>query len=808
MVPGATGRRGVHVPTVVEKARKQELERVQTQLQRMEAKSVQERPRRLVLAAKADRKTFKYLAVIAIVYRTIEKRLLQFISIFEAGSSLTPWSAWGQCSVTCGPGGERTRSRGCSTTPAGSCNFQQTQSEQCVGPPCPIDGAWSDWSSWSPCSNSCGEGQETRTRTCTNPAPEHGGKDCPGEAKETRACIGCPAGSSLTPWSAWGQCSVTCGPGGERTRSRGCSKTPAGSCNFQQTQSEPCVGPPCPIDGAWSDWSSWSPCSNSCGEGQETRTRTCTNPAPAHGGKECPGEAKETRACIGCPAGSSLTPWSAWGQCSVTCGPGGERTRSRGCSKTPAGSCNFQQTQSEQCVGPPCPIDGAWSDWSSWSPCSNRCGEGQETRTRTCTNPAPAHGGKECPGEAKETRACIGCPAGSSLTPWSAWGQCSVTCGPGGERTRSRGCSTTPAGSCNFQQTQSEQCVGPPCPIDGAWSDWSSWSPCSNSCGEGQETRTRTCTNPAPAHGGKDCPGEAKETRACIGCPAGSSLTPWSAWGQCSVTCGPGGERTRSRGCSTTPAGSCNFQQTQTEQCVGPPCPIDGKWSSWTMWSECCVTKMSRTRACDNPPAQNGGANCAGENTQEKSCFGCPGNWPNPTWSSWSACSATCGVANRYRYMSCNLPSSEAIKYKCFHNETQAESCSKVPCNGACVSDCTNWEDGNYQSCKTCRGFVTCAHNQLFDRDCPGNLVWDDIVRRCEYTSRTCPPPNPLASKVFPRKKRSVTTKDKSNDDQWANTNRWILLTGGGVGVLMLVVLFIAMIKLRLSRTEDQIARD
>ena len=49
MVPGATGRRGVNVPTVVEKARKQELERVQTQLQRMEAKSVQERPRRLVL---------------------------------------------------------------------------------------------------------------------------------------------------------------------------------------------------------------------------------------------------------------------------------------------------------------------------------------------------------------------------------------------------------------------------------------------------------------------------------------------------------------------------------------------------------------------------------------------------------------------------------------------------------------------------------------------------------------------------------------------------------------------------------------
>ena len=49
MVPGAIGRRGVHVPIVVEKVRKQELERVQTQRQHMEAKTVQEIPRRLVL---------------------------------------------------------------------------------------------------------------------------------------------------------------------------------------------------------------------------------------------------------------------------------------------------------------------------------------------------------------------------------------------------------------------------------------------------------------------------------------------------------------------------------------------------------------------------------------------------------------------------------------------------------------------------------------------------------------------------------------------------------------------------------------
>ena len=40
---------------------------------------------------------------------------------------------------------------------------------------------------------------------------------------------------------------------------------------------------------------------------------------------------------------------------------------------------------------------------------------------------------------------------------------------------------------------------------DGAWSDWSPWSSCSLSCGGGNQTHMRSCTNPAPAIGGKNC---------------------------------------------------------------------------------------------------------------------------------------------------------------------------------------------------------------------------------------------------------------------------------------------------------------
>ena len=57
--------------------------------------------------------------------------------------------------------------------------------------------------------------------------------------------------------------------------------------------------------------------------------------------------------------------------------------------------------------------------------------------------------------------------------------------------------------------------------VNGGWSDYGAWSDCSADCGGGTQTRTRTCTNPAPAYGGADCFGEATETQNCseMECP-------------------------------------------------------------------------------------------------------------------------------------------------------------------------------------------------------------------------------------------------------------------------------------------------
>lgn len=265
---------------------------------------------------------------------------------------------------------------------------------------CPVNGGWSDyksWSSWSSCDKSCGTGTKTRgrTRSCDNPAPKHNGKTCQGSASNTESV----------------------------------------SCKLRE----------CPIDGQWTSYnisSDWGACSVSCGEGTTTRvlSRSCTNPSPQYGGKDCIG----------------------------------------GYTKTETKPCNDRE----------CPVDGGWDTFEAagdWGACSTTCGDGLQTRTlsRTCTNPKPKYGGKPCSGSATKTE-------------------------------------TT---TCLLKYCV---CGGNTCPVNGGWSSYTTkgvWSACSRTCNEGVQTLVykRTCTNPAPQNGGLPCLGEStmNKTRSCmtIKCP-------------------------------------------------------------------------------------------------------------------------------------------------------------------------------------------------------------------------------------------------------------------------------------------------
>ena len=53
-------------------------------------------------------------------------------------------------------------------------------------------------------------------------------------------------------------------------------------------------------------------------------------------------------------------------------------------------------------------VNGGYSDWKPYGVCSKTCGGGVQTRERTCTNPMPSNGGKNCSGLGPEntTREC------------------------------------------------------------------------------------------------------------------------------------------------------------------------------------------------------------------------------------------------------------------------------------------------------------------------------------------------------------------------------------------------------------------
>ncbi|KAK4820389.1 hypothetical protein QYF61_025563 [Mycteria americana] len=69
-----------------------------------------------------------------------------------------------------------------------------------------VDGNWSEWGLWEECSKSCGQGNKTRTRTCSNPPTQHGGKPCDGSAVDSVMCNirPCPGGPSRAKGSIIG----------------------------------------------------------------------------------------------------------------------------------------------------------------------------------------------------------------------------------------------------------------------------------------------------------------------------------------------------------------------------------------------------------------------------------------------------------------------------------------------------------------------------------------------------------------------------------------------------------------------------
>merc|ERR1711970_923500 len=362
-----------------------------------------------------------------------------------------------------------------SQNPHGTCQKHKVQSRSLVVYACaaqPVDGSWGEWSEYGSCSEPifwdialCNQaGYKTRSRNCDSPAPKDGGQWCADEdgddsllEKKSTTCTGycAPVDGSWGAWSGYGECNdyqgltVRCNEAGKQIRSRSCdSPAPAhggsrcqktnGPLDTSEEQISDCSGYCAPVNGNWAQWSDFGECKNqndmrltaSCEDnGRKFRTRECNNPAPAHDGQKC-------KDADGYDSSSEEDITTCYGYCE--------------------------------------PVNGGFTDWSSWGECSEPCGEGMRSKTRTCTNPAPEHGGNPCDGDKMVT----------------------------------------------------EECNVHACPINGGFSDWSSWGECSKSCGEGEKSKTRTCSNPPPQFGGDVCVGPKTDTEKCNeqACPGISAV--------------------------------------------------------------------------------------------------------------------------------------------------------------------------------------------------------------------------------------------------------------------------------------------
>ncbi|XP_019629856.1 PREDICTED: SCO-spondin-like [Branchiostoma belcheri] len=402
-----------------------------------------------------------------------------------------------------------------------------TTDESCYVPP-----GWSSWTPWTPCSKTCIEVNGTdsvreRVRTCDNPPPQNPDEDCEGS-------------------------------------------------NYEQTT---CNVPICNIEGNWSPWSPWSNCSAICGAGSMIRTRTCSDPPPQIPELGCVGPALETQVCMApaeceeCPDGTVYhgclpCPRTCLDiQEGVICTDGGCIP---GCSCpeglvfNEAGECvemaecpcifvnPFESDELQQhvagtvlnvdcnnctcvngrfeCTNDICDQDCSWNAWESWVECSQSCGVGMTTRTRTYTQPTTSSGLASCAAmtENNDIQICNthACSVVGEWSPWGPWSDCSSTCGVEGYAYRNRSCDNPPpkndGPTCPGDSVEVKICSSLPCVLS-YWSAWSEWSGCSASCGEGTQTRTRACENVAPCQGCDTCPGVSTEEQSCNvqTCPGG-----------------------------------------------------------------------------------------------------------------------------------------------------------------------------------------------------------------------------------------------------------------------------------------------
>jgi len=314
-----------------------------------------------------------------------------------------------------------------------------------------------EWGQWSQCSNACGVGQRSRKRVYISSNTGFCTEDL-FQSEDCEENFGCVTPASLpkpqrrtrqrkrkgpykkedpqcavAEWTDWSPCSVSCGQGYKiRTRVFTLSFVPNRVCEgVRLTEKQDCRSESCP----WSSYYGYDQPSYSKGlprdmnvdmmTDEEDRTEALTPKEPYCSELPDPGVCKsefkrwyyspDEETCkeytySGC--GGNRNSFMSYENCIDTC-------------HSPSSKSSFNDllpmalVRNDFVADDPdiTPVDCKVSEWSTWSDCNVSCGRGRRVATREILA-RPQNGGQVCPRKLEKRRKCRGsCLPDSMTTP-------------------------------------------------------------------------------------------------------------------------------------------------------------------------------------------------------------------------------------------------------------------------------------------------------------------------------------------------------------------------------------------------------
>ncbi|KAL7986210.1 hypothetical protein Chor_011376, partial [Crotalus horridus] len=389
------------------------------------------------------------------------------------------------------------------------------------------------------------------------------------------------------------------------------------------------------------------------------------------------------------------------------------------------------------------------------SECSVQCGMGYKTLEISCAKYSKLEGKIE----KYDDRYCSGIPKPNSREKcsgdcntggwrYSAWTECSKSCGGGTKRRRAI-CMNTfndvlEDSKCSQQEkVTAQRCNEIPCP------HWKTgdWSECLVTCGKGHKHRQIWCQYGEDRINDRLCDLQAKpdsmqdcQQQECAAWQVGP-------WGQCTVTCGQG-------------------YQMRAVKCVV------GAYISVVDDNECnAATKPTDAQDCETVPCRLHPSSPEIKPNSHRT------QW---RFGSWTSCSATCGKGTRMRYVSCRDDhGSVADEATCFHlpKPSATEACLVISCG--------RWKSLEWSSCSvTCgQGKVTrqilCVdyNDQSIDRnECDAEDILateqDCSMPSCQQISLDNRPTNPFPYPDYHQKNNRGGHPNR-NQDHGHGGNQW-----------------------------------